>query len=66
MGIEKINIMKIHVLVGLQGLWMGIICAMIVQLIILVWIIVHTDWHHETLMSQERVQKSQGSNVNLP
>lgn len=49
------------ILVVWQGLWLGIICAMIVQLIVLIWIIVRTDWHHETMMSQGRVQNSQGN-----
>ncbi|KAJ4798245.1 Protein DETOXIFICATION [Rhynchospora pubera] len=50
---------------GGQGLWMGIICAMVVQLIILVWIIVRTDWHHETVSAQERIQKSHGVNESI-
>ncbi|XP_078157568.1 protein DETOXIFICATION 16-like isoform X3 [Carex rostrata] len=60
-GIPSAVVFAFFLHFGGQGLWLGIICAMIVQLIVLIWIIVRTDWHHETMMSQGRVQKSQGN-----
>ncbi|XP_072980771.1 protein DETOXIFICATION 16-like [Typha angustifolia] len=46
---------------GGEGLWMGIICAMIVQVLILVTMIFRTNWDQETRMAQDRVQKSGAS-----
>ncbi|XP_078170141.1 protein DETOXIFICATION 16-like isoform X2 [Carex rostrata] len=60
-GIPSAVVFAFFLHFGGQGLWLGIICAMIVQLIVLIWIIVRTDWHHETMVSQGRVQKSQGN-----
>ncbi|XP_057770513.1 protein DETOXIFICATION 16-like [Salvia miltiorrhiza] len=44
--------------VGGKGLWMGIICALVVQVICLSIIMLRTNWEHETKKARERVYNS--------
>nr|CAD1842742.1 unnamed protein product [Ananas comosus var. bracteatus] len=43
---------------GGKGLWMGIICAMIVQILVLIAMILSTNWDQEVRKARESVQTS--------
>jgi MATE family multidrug resistance protein len=43
---------------NLQGLWLGIMCALIVQMLLLLAITVCTNWEKEALKAKERVFSS--------
>ncbi|XP_074316585.1 protein DETOXIFICATION 16-like [Silene latifolia] len=44
--------------VGGKGLWLGIICALAVQVVLLFIITVRTDWDQEAMMATKRVNES--------
>ncbi|KAF0903749.1 hypothetical protein E2562_029105 [Oryza meyeriana var. granulata] len=46
--------------IGGKGLWMGIICAMTVQILVLVVMLLHTSWNEEADKARARVQGSDG------
>uniref|UniRef100_A0A8I6XPI6 Protein DETOXIFICATION n=1 Tax=Hordeum vulgare subsp. vulgare TaxID=112509 RepID=A0A8I6XPI6_HORVV len=46
---------------GGMGLWMGIICRVLVQVLLLMFITLCTDWHEEATKAKNRVFSSSGS-----
>jgi len=47
--------------IGGMGLWLGIICAMAVQIFALIVLILRTSWDEEAEKAQARVRCSDGS-----
>ncbi|CAA0813463.1 MATE efflux family protein [Striga hermonthica] len=44
--------------IGGKGLWLGILCALLVQLVSLLAITIRTNWEHEAKKAEERVYES--------
>lgn len=62
-GIPAAVIFAFVMKIGGKGLWMGIICAMSVQILALLVMILRTNWDNEAEIAQARirVQESDGS-----
>ncbi|XP_074586850.1 protein DETOXIFICATION 16 [Curcuma longa] len=54
-GIPSAVIFAFFLHIGGKGLWMGIICAMLVQISVLVAAIMRTNWDHEAKKARERL-----------
>uniref|UniRef100_A0A0D3EAC5 Protein DETOXIFICATION n=1 Tax=Brassica oleracea var. oleracea TaxID=109376 RepID=A0A0D3EAC5_BRAOL len=59
-GVPSGLLLGFHFHVGGRGLWLGIICALVVQVICLSLVTVFTNWDEEAKKATERVESSSG------
>ncbi|WOL09465.1 hypothetical protein Cni_G18218 [Canna indica] len=57
-GIPSAVIFAFHFHIGGEGLWMGIICALLVQVLVLLIAILRTNWAQEAKKAKERVHSA--------
>ncbi|URE49148.1 Mate efflux family protein [Musa troglodytarum] len=57
-GIPSAIMFAFFLHIGGKGLWMGIICALVVQVLVLTAAIVRTDWGQETKKARDRVMSA--------
>ncbi|XP_059303425.1 protein DETOXIFICATION 16-like [Lycium ferocissimum] len=57
-GIPSAVLMAFVLHVGGKGLWLGIICALLVQVLSLLFITLRTNWEQEARKAQERVEET--------
>ncbi|KAK4362031.1 hypothetical protein RND71_017272 [Anisodus tanguticus] len=57
-GIPSAVLMAFVLHVGGKGLWLGIICALLVQALSLLFITLRTNWEQEARKAQERVEET--------
>ncbi|ESQ43275.1 hypothetical protein EUTSA_v10013374mg [Eutrema salsugineum] len=59
-GVPSGLLLGFHFHVGGRGLWLGIICALVVQVICLSLVTIFTNWDEETKKATKRVESSSG------
>ncbi|KAK4735874.1 hypothetical protein R3W88_010135 [Solanum pinnatisectum] len=57
-GIPCAVLLAFYLHIGGKGLWLGIICALLVQVLSLLFITLRTNWEQEAKKAQERVEET--------
>ncbi|KAH0687492.1 hypothetical protein KY284_018045 [Solanum tuberosum] len=57
-GIPCAVLLAFYLHIGGKGLWLGIICALLVQVLSLLFITIRTNWEQEAKKAQERVEET--------
>ncbi|KAK9684241.1 hypothetical protein RND81_10G196000 [Saponaria officinalis] len=57
-GIPVAIVLAFPLHIGGKGLWLGILCALVVQVVSIFIITVRTDWDHEAMKTAKRVNES--------
>ncbi|XP_015067531.1 protein DETOXIFICATION 16-like [Solanum pennellii] len=57
-GIPCAVLLAFYLHIGGKGLWLGIICALLVQVLSLLFITLRTNWEEEAKKAQERVEET--------